>query len=92
MKIDVVTIFPETVQGVLGEGVVRRAIDRDLVEVRIHDLRDYSDDRHRSVDDVPYGGGPGMVLKCEPLFRAISAIEESVGLPEAVVLLSLIHI
>ena len=88
MKIDVVTIFPETVQGLLREGVVRRAIDRDLVEVRIHDLRDYSDDRHRSVDDVPYGGGPGMVLKCEPLFRAISAIEGSVGLPEAVVLMS----
>ena len=73
MKIDVVTIFPTTVQAVLREGVVRRAIERDLVEVRVHDLRDYSDDRHRSVDDVPYGGGPGMLLKFEPLFRAISS-------------------
>ena len=74
MRIDVVTIFPATVQAVLREGVVRRAIERDLIEVQVRDLRDYTDDRHRSVDDVPYGGGPGMLLKFEPLFRSIRAI------------------
>ena len=74
MRIDVVTIFPATVQAVLREGVVRRAIERDLIEVQVRDLRDYTDDRHRSVDDVPYGGGPGMLLKFETLFRSIRAI------------------
>ena len=88
MRIDVVTIFPATVQAVLREGVVRRAIERDLIEVQVRDLRDYTDDRHRSVDDVPYGGGPGMLLKFEPLFRSIRSIEDSVGAPEAVVLMS----
>jgi len=88
MRIDVVTIFPATVQAVLREGVVRRAIERDLIEVQVRDLRDYTDDRHRSVDDVPYGGGPGMLLKFEPLFRSIRSIEDSVGTPEAVVLMS----
>ena len=87
MRIDVVTIFPATVQAVLREGVVRRAIERDLIEVQVRDLRDYTDDRHRSVDDVPYGGGPGMLLKFEPLFRSIRSIEDSVGSPEAVVLM-----
>ena len=88
MRIDVVTIFPATVQAVLREGVVRRAIERDLIEVQVRDLRDYTDDRHRSVDDVPYGGGPGMLLKFEPLFRSIRSIEDSVGTPESVVLMS----
>ena len=74
MRIDLVTIFPRLCDGPLGEGIVRRAIDGGLVDVRVHDLRDYTSDRHRSVDDVSYGGGPGMVFKPEPLFRAVDAI------------------
>jgi tRNA (guanine37-N1)-methyltransferase len=74
VRFDLVTIFPRLCDGPLGEGIVRRAIDRGLVEVRVHDLRDYTTDRHRSVDDVSYGGGPGMVFKPEPLFRAVEAI------------------
>jgi tRNA (guanine37-N1)-methyltransferase len=74
-------------EGPLGLGLVRRAIDRGLVDVRVHDLRDRTTDRHRSVDDVPYGGGPGMVFKPEPLFRAVDAIRES-GDVDAVVLTS----
>ena len=88
MRIDIVTIFPGTVEAALGEGVVRRAMDRGVIDIRVHDLRDHADDRHRTVDDVPYGGGPGMVLKSEPLFRAVDQIRTIGREPEAVVLTS----
>ncbi len=87
MRFDLVTIFPRLCEGPLGEGIVRRAIDRGLVDVRVHDLRDYTTDRHRSVDDVSYGGGPGMVFKPEPLFRAVDAIRGD-GAVDAVILTS----
>ena len=74
MKIDIVTIFPKMVEGPLAEGIVARAIARGLLDVRVHDLRDFTTDRHRVVDDMPFGGGPGMVLKPEPLFAAVEAI------------------
>ncbi|MGE5199286.1 MAG: tRNA (guanosine(37)-N1)-methyltransferase TrmD [Rhodospirillaceae bacterium] len=87
MRFDLVTIFPRLCDGPLGEGIVRRAIDRGLVDVRVHDLRDYTTDRHRSVDDVSYGGGPGMVFKPEPLFRAVDALRGDGGV-DAVILTS----
>jgi len=88
VKFDVITIFPRMVEGPLAEGIIRRAMDRGVLDVQVHDLRDFTEDRHRVVDDMPYGGGPGMVLKPEPLFRAIDAIRERRGTPEAVVLMS----
>jgi tRNA (guanine37-N1)-methyltransferase len=88
MKIDLVTIFPAMVEAPLREGVVGRGIGRGILDVRVHDLRDSTDDRHRVVDDVPFGGGPGMVLKAEPLFRAVGTIERERGKPNAVVLMS----
>jgi tRNA (guanine37-N1)-methyltransferase len=88
VKFDVVTIFPRMIEGGLGEGVVRRGIDNGLVDVRVHDLRAFTTDRHRTVDDVPYGGGPGMVMKVEPFVRAMDAIRAERGAPGAVVLLS----
>lgn len=88
MKFDIVTIFPRMVEAGLAEGVVSRGIDRRLLDVEIHDLRGYTTDRHRSVDDVPYGGGPGMVMKPEPLARAVEAIRARRGEPGAVILLS----
>ncbi len=88
MKFDIVTIFPQTVAAGLAEGVVSRGIERGLVDVAVHDLRDYTVDRHRSVDDVPYGGGPGMVMKPEPLARAVEDIRARRGAPDAVILLS----
>jgi len=72
---DIVTIFPAMVQAALGAGIVGRAIEQQVFDVSIHDLRDFTTDRHRSVDDVPYGGGPGMVMKSEPIFRALDAID-----------------
>ena len=88
MKIDVVTIFPKMVEGPLAEGVVGRAIQRGALDVRVHDLRNHTSDRHRTVDDVPFGGGPGMVMKPEPLFRAVEAIRQQRGGPGAVILTS----
>ncbi len=72
----------------LAEGVVSRGIERGLLDVAVHDLRDHTTDRHRSVDDLPYGGGPGMVMKPEPLARAVEHIRVSRGEPDAVILLS----
>jgi tRNA (guanine37-N1)-methyltransferase len=74
MKFDIVTIFPEMVKAPLREGIVARAIAAGLLDVGVHDLRDFTTDRHRVVDDMPFGGGPGMVLKPEPLFAAVEAI------------------
>jgi tRNA (guanine37-N1)-methyltransferase len=74
MRFDIVTIFPAMVEQGLAAGIVGRAIGRGTLDVKVHDLRDFTTDRHRVVDDVPYGGGPGMVLKPEPLFRALDAI------------------
>ena len=88
MKIDIVTIFPKMVEGPLAEGIVGRAIARGLLDVRIHDLRESTTDKHRVVDDVPFGGGPGMVLKPEPLFRAVEKIRAERGEPAAVILTS----
>ncbi len=76
------------VEAGLAEGVVGRGIERGLLDVKVHDLRKYTTDRHRTVDDVPYGGGPGMVMKPEPLVRAVAAIRQERGDPAAVVLLS----
>ena len=88
MRIDIVTIFPKMVRGPLEEGIVARAIANGLLDVVVHDLRDFTTDRHRVVDDMPFGGGPGMVLKPEPLFRAVDAIRERAGQPDAIVLTS----
>jgi tRNA (guanine37-N1)-methyltransferase len=89
LSVDVVTIFPRMLEAPLAEGIVRRAVDKGLVEIRIHDLRDYTDDRHRSVDDAAFGGGPGMVMKAEPFFRVKDACWPEVpGATGAIVLLS----
>jgi tRNA (guanine37-N1)-methyltransferase len=74
VKFDIVTIFPGMVEGPLREGIVGRARAIGLLDIRVHDLRDFTTDRHRVVDDMPFGGGPGMVLKPEPLFAAVEAI------------------
>ena len=88
MKFDVVTIFPRMIEAGLSEGVVGRGVEKGLVNVRVHDLRAFTADRHRTVDDVPYGGGPGMVMKVETFVRALEAIRVERGTPGAVVLLS----
>lgn len=88
MKLDIVSIFPAMIEAPLAEGVVGRAIARGLLDVMVHDLRSFTTDRHRVVDDMPFGGGPGMVLKPEPLFEAVAGIRRSRGEPDAVILTS----
>jgi tRNA (guanine37-N1)-methyltransferase len=88
VKIDIVTIFPAMVQAPLAEGIIARAIAKGVLDVRVHDLRDFTTDRHRVVDDMPFGGGPGMVLKPEPLFAAVDRIREERGGSGTVILTS----
>lgn len=88
MVFDIVTIFPRMVEAGLSEGVVGRARDRGLLDVKVRNLRDFTTDRHHVVDDVPFGGGPGMVMKPEPFFAAMESIVAERGQPGAVVLLT----
>src|SRR5665213_2584985 len=74
MNFEIVTIFPDFFSGPLDYGIVRRARESRLIRVRVHDLREFTHDRHRTVDDRPFGGGEGMVLKPEPLFEAVEAL------------------
>ncbi|MFY9730312.1 MAG: tRNA (guanosine(37)-N1)-methyltransferase TrmD [Candidatus Acidiferrales bacterium] len=74
MRFDLITIFPEFFTGPLDYGIVRRAREARLIETQIHDLRNFTHDRHRTVDDRPFGGGEGMVMKCEPLFDAVESL------------------
>ena len=88
VKVDVITIFPRMVEAGLAEGVVGRARSAGLLDIVVHNLRDFTTDKHHVVDDVPFGGGPGMVMKPEPFFAALAAIRERRGAPDAVVLLT----
>ena len=87
-SVDVVTIFPQLIDAALTDGVVARARAAGLVELRAWDLRAFTDDRHRTVDDVPFGGGPGMVMKAEPIARALEAIRETRGDALSVILMT----
>ncbi len=74
MRFDVITIFPHMFGPLFRHGVVGRAVERGVIELHTHDLRDFTHDRHRQVDDVPFGGGPGMVMKPEPVFEAVESV------------------
>jgi tRNA (guanine37-N1)-methyltransferase len=89
MRFDVITIFPDFFKSMLEYGVLKRALVGGQACIRLHDLRDFTDDRHRTVDDRPFGGGPGMVFKPEPVFKAVAALQaESPGQRFPVILLS----
>ncbi len=88
MRFDVLTLFPGMFAGPLDESILKRARDAGLVDVQLHDLRAWATDRHRTVDDYPFGGGAGMVMKPEPLFAAVEAIRPLAPEPATVVLLT----
>jgi len=75
MRFDIITIFPELLSSAFSAGVIKKAIEKGLLEIRVHNLRDFTHDKHRQVDDRPYGGGEGMVLKPEPIFEAVEKIK-----------------
>jgi tRNA (guanine37-N1)-methyltransferase len=79
VRIDVFTIFPDLVSGPLGESLLGKAIEAGVIDVRVHDLRGFTDDPHRSVDDAPFGGGPGMVMFADVWFRAIESLDPDRG-------------
>lgn len=74
MHFDILTLFPDIFEGVFNESIVKRAMEAGLVSIAIHNIRDYATDRHRITDEPPYGGGGGMIMKPEPIFRAVEAI------------------
>lgn len=88
MRIDILTLFPEMFIGPFSESILARAQTQGLVKIQIHQLRDYATDKHGTVDDTPYGGGPGMVLKIDILVRAIRAISELASEPPLIILLT----
>ena len=88
MKFHVLTIFPEFFRGPFEHGVVQKAREAGLIEIQVHDLRRWTSDRHRTVDDRPFGGGEGMLLKAEPIFEAVEAIWPERGEGRKVILLS----
>jgi len=77
MEIDVLTLFPRIFEGPLDESIVKRAQQKGLVAIRVHNLRDFTHDKHRVVDDKPYGGGPGMLMKPEPIFEAVEKLRRA---------------
>ena len=90
MQIDIVTLFPEMFQSAFGIGIFKRAIDHKLVGINLHNIRDYAHDKHLTVDDYPYGGGAGMVLKPEPIFEAVESIKAGISLKEGIDALSVL--
>ena len=88
MRFDVLTLFPEIFPGYLGQSLLRRAIDAGLVQVQLHNLRDWATGPHSAVDDRPFGGGPGMVLKAEPVVEAVEAVQAAQATPSHLVMLT----
>ncbi len=75
MRIDIISAVPALLESPLNHSIVKRAIDKDLVEIHVHDLRDYTEDKHRKIDDYPYGGEPGMVMTAQPIFSCIEKLQ-----------------
>ena len=88
MRFDVLTLFPEIFQGYLGQSLLKRAIQASLVDVHLHDIRDWSQGKHNTVDDRPFGGGPGMVLKVEPVVECVEAVRSQEADPGHLVMLT----
>jgi len=88
MRIDVITAHPGLMDGPLEHSIVRRAREKEAVDIHLHDLRDHAVGKHNQIDDYPFGGGAGMVLKPEPLFRAVESIEEATGAADEVIFLT----
>jgi tRNA (guanine37-N1)-methyltransferase len=88
MRFDVLTLFPELFSGYLGQSLLKKAIDRGLVDVQLHDIRQWANNKHQKVDDRPFGGGPGMVLMVEPVVQCVEAVQQQSPDPAHVILLT----
>jgi len=88
MRIDIITLFPSMFKSPFEESIIKRALQKKIVEIHLHNLRDFTTDPHRTVDDKPFGGGAGMVMKIEPIYRAINTIKRKLQEEAKVILLS----
>lgn len=88
MRFDVLTLFPEIFSGYLGQSILHKALTNQLVDIHIHNLRDWATGKHKKVDDAPYGGGPGMILMVEPIVRSVRDVQEMTSNPGQLVLLT----
>src|SRR6202171_3844975 len=88
MRFDVLTLFPDLFQGYLSQSILKLALERGLVEIHLWNIRDWAQGKHRSVDDRPFGGGPGMVIMPEPVYAAVEAVRQEVEEPGLLVLLT----
>ncbi len=88
MRFDVLTLFPEMFPGYLGQSILNKSIERGLVEIHVHNLRDWTEGRHKQIDDAPYGGGPGMILMVEPVVRCVREVQALTPEPSQVILLT----
>jgi tRNA (guanine37-N1)-methyltransferase len=88
MRIDILTLFPNMFSGVFGESIIKRAQEKELLEIVLTDIRDYAKDKHRSVDDKPFGGGAGMIMMCGPVFAAAEEVQKQAGPVDEVIVLT----
>ncbi|HWR62283.1 MAG TPA: tRNA (guanosine(37)-N1)-methyltransferase TrmD, partial [Clostridia bacterium] len=88
MRIDILTLFPEMLEAVLKESIIGRAAAKQIVELEFHNIRDYSENKHKKVDDYPYGGGLGMIMQCQPIFSAMEDIASRLGEKPHTILMS----
>ena len=88
MRVDVLTLFPEIFPGYLSQSILHKAIERGLVEIHVHNLRDWTEGKHKKIDDTPYGGGPGMILMVEPVVNCVRDVQAMADTPATVVLLT----
>ena len=78
MKIDILSLFPEMFEGFLNTSIIKRAIDKEVVDIKIHNFREFTQDKHKHVDDYPYGGGAGMLMQAEPVYQCYQAIIDKI--------------
>jgi tRNA (guanine37-N1)-methyltransferase len=88
MRLDVLTLFPGIFEGYLQQSLLKKAIEAGLVEIRLWNFRDWATDRHKSVDDTPYGGGPGMLIRCEPVYACVEDVQKTAPEPGRLVMLT----
>jgi tRNA (guanine37-N1)-methyltransferase len=79
MRIDILTLFPEMLEAVLYQSIIGRAVKNELVQIKFHNIRDYTENKNNRVDDYPYGGGLGMIMQCQPIFSTVEAVQKSIG-------------
>ena len=88
MRFDILTLFPDMFPGYMSQSLLNKAIENGIVEVHVHNMRDWSTDKHNKIDDRPYGGGPGMILSVEPVIRCVKAVQEMTDDPGQVIVMT----